>query len=117
MFYNQKNKGMSYYKDNYIDDGKPVRNFNLRANPNRMLSYKRMRILLNRLDPRGKRIPFTIRFVSQKDGQLIEWHNVVCTSRNAKKRTHTFFSTESHNYRTVKDILILMVDDYKISVD
>lgn len=108
---------MSYYKGNYIDDGKPVRNFNLRANPNRMLSYKRMRILLNRLDPRGKRIPFTIRFVSQKDGQLIEWHNVVCTSRNAKKRTHTFFSTESHNYRTVKDILILMVDDYKISVD
>lgn len=108
---------MSYYKGNYIDDGKPVRNFNLRVNPNRLLSYKRMRILLNRLDPRGKRIPFTIRFVSQKDGQLIEWHNVVCTSRNAKNRTHTFFSTESHNYRTVKDILILMVDDYKISVD
>lgn len=108
---------MSYYKGNYIDDGKPVRSFNLRVNPNRLLSYKRMRILLNRLDPRGKRIPFTIRFVSQKDGQLIEWHNVVCTSRNAKNRTHTFFSTESHNYRTVKDILILMVDDYKISVD
>ena len=39
------------------------------------------------------------------------------TSRNAKNRTHTFFSTESHNYRTVNDILILMVDDYKISVD
>ena len=108
---------MSYYKGNYIDDGKPVRSFNLRTNPNRLLSYKRMRILLNRLDPRGKRIPFTIRFVSQKDGQLIEWHNVVCTSRNAKNRTHTFFSTESHNYRTVKDILILMVDDYTISVD
>lgn len=108
---------MSYYKGNYIDDGQSVRSFNLRTNPNRLLSYKRMRILLNRLDPRGKRIPFTIRFVSQKDGQLIEWRNVVCTSRNAKNRTHTFFSTESHNYRTVKDILILMVDDYKISVD
>ena len=84
---------MSFYKGNYIDDGIPVRNFNLRANPNRMLSYKRMRILLNRLDARGKRIPFTIRFVSQKDGQLIEWRNVVCTSRNPKKRTHTFFTT------------------------
>lgn len=108
---------MSIYKGNYIDDGKPARSFNLRANPNRLLSYRRMRILLYRLDARGRRIPFTIRFVSQKDGQLIEWRNVVCTSRNAKNRTHTFFSTESHNYRTVKDILILMIDDYKISVD
>lgn len=108
---------MSYYKGSYIDDGKTVTHFNLRVNPNRMLSYRRMRILLYRLDSRGKRIPFTIRFVSLKDGQLIEWRNVVCTSRNPKKRTHTFFSTESHNYRTIKDILIMTIDDYKISVD
>lgn len=108
---------MSYYKGNYIDDGNPVTHFNLRANPNRLLSYKRMRILLNRVDSRGRRIPFDIKFVSLKDGQLVEWKNVVCTSRNTKKRTHTYFSTESHNYRTVKDILVMMIDDYKIAVD
>lgn len=108
---------MSYYKGNYIDDGNHVTHFNLRANPNRLLSYKRMRILLNRVDSRGRRIPFDIKFVSLKDGQLIEWKNVVCTSRNTKKRTHTYFSTESHNYRTVKDILVMMIDDYKIAVD
>lgn len=91
--------------------------FSLSAPQSRMLSYKRLRLLLYRTTPDGKRIPFTIRFVSHQTGELIEWHNVVCTSRNARKRTHTFVSTVSHNYRTVKDILILMVDNYKIIVD
>lgn len=93
------------------------RSFSLAAPRGKMLSYKRMRLLLYRADSQGKRIPFSIRFVSQQTGELIEWNQVVCTSRNAKNRTHTFISTISHNYRTVKDILILSIDDYKIIVD
>lgn len=107
---------MSEYKGRYMDDGLTCKCFDLRAHPNKMLSYRKMRLLLCRISPNGRRIPFRIRFVSM-DGELIEWHNVVCTSRNAKNRTHTFVSTESHNYRTVKDILILMIDDTKIIVD
>lgn len=107
---------MSEYKGNYIDDGKVCRSFNLSAHPNKLLSYRKMRALLYRLDRTGRRIPFRIRFVSS-EGELVDWHNVVCTSRNAKKRTHTFVSIESHNYRTVKDVLVMMIDDIKITID
>jgi len=114
--YEKITDSMSQYKGKYIDDGIQRKCLDLRSSPNKLISYQKMRILLYRLLPDGKRLPFRIRFVSM-DGELIEWERVVCTSRNAKKRTHTFFSTESHNYRTVKDILILMVDDVKIAVD
>lgn len=107
---------MSEYKNLSINEGLSCKKFNLRAYPNRLLSYRKMRLLLYRMDSRGRRVPFRIRFVSQK-GELIDWQNVVCTSRNEKKRTHTFISIESHNYRTVKDILIMMIDDIKITVD
>lgn len=107
---------MSNYKGNYIDDGLTCHKFNLHAAPNKLLSYRKMRVLLYRLTPEGKRRPFRLRFVSM-EGELIEWENVVCTSRNVKKRTHTYLSTVSHNYRTVKDCLVLMIDDIKITID
>lgn len=107
---------MSEYKGQYINDGQVCRSFNLKAHPNRLLTYRKMRALLYRIDSRGKRIPFRIRFVSS-EGELVDWCNVVCTSRNAKNRTHTYVSTESHNYRTVKDVLVLMIDDIKITID
>ncbi len=107
---------MSTYKGQYIEDGQTHRRFNLKAAPNKLLSYRKMRVLLNRLTPDGKRRPFRIRFVTM-DGELVEWNNVVCTSRNKNKRTHTYVSTESHNYRTVKDCLVLMIDDIKITID
>ena len=107
---------MPEYKDAYINEGLSCKSFNLKAHPNRLLSYRKMRLLLYRMDSTGRRVPFRIRFVSQQ-GELIEWRNVVCTSRNVKKRSHTFISIESHNYRTVKDILIMMIDDVKITVD
>jgi hypothetical protein len=105
---------MSYYKKNYIADGTPSRAFNLRSNS--LLDYRRLGVLVNRLDRTGRRIPFRIRFMSLK-GELIEWENVVCTSRNARARTHTYLSVESHNYRTVKDALVLMINNTKITVD
>lgn len=107
---------MSEYKGKYINDGTALKSFSLRVVPNKMLSYKKLRLLLYRTDSYGRRIPFRIRFVSM-NGELIDWANVVCTSRNVKNRTHTFVSTESHNYRTVKDILIMMINDVKITVD
>ena len=107
---------MSYYKQTYIDDGLTSKSFNLRSHPNRMMSYRRLHTLLYRINSRGKRIPFTLRFVTAK-GELVEWRDVVCTSRNIKARTHNYISIHSHNTRTVRDILVLMVDEYKITVD
>lgn len=107
---------MSEYRNQYISDGIERKCFNLHTPNGKLLSYKKLRLLLNRYTPDGKKRPFSIRFVS-KEGELIEWESVVCTSRNAAKQTHTFVSTVSHNYRTVKDILILMIDDVKITVD
>ena len=81
-----------------------------------MLSYRKLSLLINRYTPDGRKRPFTLRFVSSR-GELIEWHNVVCTSRNAKARTHTYISTVSHNYRAVRDVLVLMVDNCKVTVE
>jgi hypothetical protein len=105
---------MSYYKQQYIADGTPARAFKLSSRS--LQDYRKLSILVTRLDREGRRIPFRLRFMSLK-GELIEWDNVVCTSRNPRARTHTYLSVESHNYRTVKDCLVLMVNNTKICVD
>jgi hypothetical protein len=105
---------MSYYKQTYISDGTPARAFRLASRS--LLDYRRLGVMVNRVDRQGHRIPFRLRFCSLK-GELIEWSNVICTSRNPRARTHTYLSIESHNYRTVKDALVLMIDNTKIVVE
>lgn len=97
-----------------INDGTRYRSFNLSCR--HLLSYRKLSLLINRYTPDGRKRPFRIRFMSSK-GELIQWNDVVCTSRNARARTHTYISTRSHNYRTIKDVLVLMVDNYKITVE
>ncbi len=101
-------------KPDKINDGLRIRSFSLQSR--HLLSYRKLSLLVNRYTQSGHKRPFTIRFVSSH-GELIEWKEVVCTSRNARARTHTYISTVSHNYRTIKDVLVLMVDDYKVTFE
>lgn len=104
---------MSFYKKQYIDDG--VTRTHFRLPENKLLDYSRLRLLLNRYDASGHKIPVNLRFVTLQ-GELVEWENVVVSSRNERARTHNFISTVSHNVRTVKDCLILSVNDVKIVI-
>lgn len=104
---------MSTYKNQLIDDGETRTHFRLPTQ--KLLDYSKLRLLLNRYDAQGRKVPVTIRFVTLQ-GELIEWPSVVVSSRNERARTHNFISTVSHNVRTVKDCLILAVNDVKIVI-
>ncbi len=76
-------------------------------------------LTIDRLDARGNRKPFYLRYV-KKDGGIIEAHNVVCTSVDKAHscRRVKFLDTEDVKgncaTRTLRDVLILQVDEWKI---
>lgn len=76
-------------------------------------------LTIHRVDIRGNRKPFYLRYV-KKDGGVIESDNVICTSvdRQRSSRRVKFLNTEdargNSETRTLRDVLILQIDEYKI---
>ena len=76
-------------------------------------------LTINKKDAGGNRLPFYLRYC-KKDGGIIDQHNVLCTSVDHNKglRTVRFLDTADANgvaeSRTLRDILILQVDNFRI---
>lgn len=81
----------------------------------KILHYSKLRLLVERKDENGRPIPFSIKYVTQQ-GEVIEEEGVVCTSVDPRyNRRNVMF--RSGIIRTIRDVLILRVNDYHIKVN
>lgn len=83
--------------------------------PLKMLRYQHAKMLMERVDEEGNRVPFNMRYVTMK-GEIQEFKNVVTTSVNVRKRMRNIQFIDSGEQRTIHDVLILSVNDTKIIV-
>ena len=89
--------------------------------PTKLLKYNHLDSVMCRPDKRnGGNIPVSILYCT-KEGEVIEESNVVCTSvDHAKKNRRVKFMntedpvTKNKMTRTLRDCLILQVDEFKI---
>lgn len=78
-------------------------------------------LTIHKVDQQGNKRPFYLRYV-KRDGGIIDTDNVLCTSVDRKKRTRRvkFLNTEdtkgNSDTRTLRDICVLQIDDYRIIV-
>lgn len=86
----------------------------------KLLKYDKLdSLMLHRQDDDGSRKTFYLKYV-EKSGTIIEADNVVCTSVDRKRSTRRVKFLDSADAsgnaqtRTLRDILILQVDEYKI---
>ena len=79
------------------------------------LNYKHVHLLMERKDERGNPVPFSFKYIKLK-GEIMEGENVVCTSANVKKKTHTIKFPESGQLRTIHDVLLISIGDTRIIV-
>lgn len=86
----------------------------------KLLRYDKLdSLMLHRKDKDGNRKPFFLRYV-EKGGAIIEADNVVCTSVDRKRSTrrvkflNSADTSGNAQTRTLRDVLILQVDEYKI---
>lgn len=84
--------------------------------PKKILRYQFAKMLMEKEDEDGNRIPFNMRYVTMR-GEVEEFKNVVTTSVNVRKRTRTIRFVDSGEQRTIHDVLILSVNDTKIIVN
>ena len=81
----------------------------------KLLNYKYVHMLMERKDERGNPVPFSFKYI-KLNGEIMEGENVVCTSANVKKKTHTIKFPESGQVRTIHDVLLISIDDTRIIV-
>ena len=67
------------------------------------------------VDEKGNPVPFSFRYI-KKNGDILDAKNVVCTSANVKKKTHTVKFLDSGEVRTIHDVLLISIDDTRIIV-
>ena len=84
--------------------------------PMKILRYQHAKMLMERVDEEGNRVPFNMRYVTM-NGEIQEFKNVVTTSVNARKRMRNIQFIDSGEQRTIHDVLILSVNDTKIIVN
>ncbi len=70
---------------------------------------------MERKDERGNPVPFSFKYI-KKNGEILEAQDVVCTSANVKKKTHTIKFLNSGEVRTIHDVLLISIDDTRIVV-
>lgn len=94
-----------------------------RIEATKLMAWDQLDMLtIHRVDSRGNKKPFYLRYV-KKDGGIIEADNVLCTSVDKKhsSRRVKFLNTEdakgNSDTRTLRDVLILQIDEYKIVKD
>ena len=81
----------------------------------KLLNYKYCHLLMERKDEKGNPVPFSFRYI-KKNGDILDAKNVVCTSANVKKKTHTVKFLDSGEVRTIHDVLLISIDDTRIIV-
>lgn len=89
---------------------------NKKEKPLKLLRYQHARMMMERVDENGNRVPFSMRYVTMR-GEIQEFKNVVTTSVNVRKRMRTIRFLDSGEQRTIHDVLILNVNDTKIIVN
>lgn len=82
----------------------------------KILRYQHAKMLMERKDEEGNRVPFNMRYVTMQ-GEIQEFKNVITTSVNVRKRMRNIRFIESGEQRTIHDVLILSVNDTKIIVN
>lgn len=77
------------------------------------MRYDKLRLLIERQDATGKRLPFDIQYCT-KEGEIVESKDCVCTSVNTRHKRHTYKMGGSGLPRTFRDVLVMRVNEYKI---
>ena len=79
-----------------------------------LIHYKDVRLLMERVDRKGNRVPFYLEYCT-KTGVVEKHEGVICTSVEPKyhRRRVMFRSGVS---RTIRDVLVLRVDDTRVIV-
>lgn len=80
-----------------------------------LLHYSKLRLLVERKDEKGVPIPFSMKYVTM-DGEIIDEDGCICTSVDPyyKRRNIRF---KSGITRTIRDVLILQINDIKIRIN
>lgn len=81
--------------------------------PTKLMRYDRLRLLIERQDECGRRIPFDILYCT-KEGKVVVGRNCICTSVDAYHKRHTYRMGGSGLPRTFRDILVMRVNEFKI---
>lgn len=82
----------------------------------KLLSYKKVGLVMEREDAEKRRIPFDCVYMA-KNGRLVECENVVCIKYDIKHHRHTVQFPDSGVVRTLRDVLLLSVNEFKIVVN
>ena len=80
-----------------------------------LLQYSKLRLLVERKDDNGSPVPFRLQYITM-DGEILDEEGCVCTSVDPyyKRRNIRF---KSGITRTIRDVLILQIDDTKIRIN
>lgn len=78
-----------------------------------LLRYQYLRLLTERVDQDGNKIPFRLRCSTLK-GEIIDQENVVTTAVDVRRKLRNVKFLDSGQIRTIHDSLVLYVDNVKI---
>lgn len=81
--------------------------------PTRLMKYDKLRLLIEREDENGRKIPFDILYCT-KEGKVIANKGCICTGVDTRHRRHTYRMGGSGLPRTFRDVLVMRVNEYKI---
>lgn len=82
----------------------------------KLLRYNHLYRLMERKDELGKPKSFRLKYICM-DGTIMESSNVICTSVDVRHRKRNIRFVDSGQVRTIHDVLVLEVDDFKIVVN
>ena len=71
---------------------------------------------MERKDQTGKAVPFRLKYICM-DGTVMESQKVICTSVDIRHHKRNIKFVDSGQVRTIHDVLVLEVDDFKIVVN
>lgn len=81
----------------------------------KLIRYNHLHRLMERRDEKGFPVPFRMKYICM-DGEVMEANNVICTSVDVRHKKRNIRFLESGQVRTIHDVLVLEVNDYKILV-
>lgn len=81
----------------------------------KLLHYNKLRLLTEKEDEHKNRVPFRMVYVT-KDGNIIDADDVVTTSVQPRRKRRNVKYTEAGQEvsRTIRDCLVMQVDDTRI---
>lgn len=82
----------------------------------KLLRYNHLNRVMGRRDDEGRPVPFRVRYICM-DGEVMEAKNVICTSVDVRRRKRNIKFLDSGQVRTIHDVLVIEVNDFKILVN